>query len=162
MKRRRAPAAEALREIRRWAGQAAAPEWTEEEWRSLMARAVRQTSDTGRPQRLPLWRPALAGAAMLAALVTGAWFLTSGRTGVTPSSSFHHPAPDHRAGEMLPADPGKLIAPGRAAAPKAADVGNPFLGRPPDKPPAWLLLKPGSGPTVFLFARPPAQPPLSR
>jgi hypothetical protein len=162
MKRRRTTAAEARREIRRWAGQAAAPEWTEEEWRSLMRRAVCQAPEAVRPVRAPLWRPALAGAAMLAALVAGAWFLSSGRAGMMPPPALFGPVPDSRAGEMLSPDPARLIAPGRSALPIAPNVGNPFLWRPPDNPPAWLHLKPGSGPTVFLFVRPPAQPAISR
>jgi hypothetical protein len=161
MKRRRASAAEALGEIRRWAGRAAPPDWTEEEWRSLMVRAVAQAPDAGQSRRLPLWRPALAGAAMLAALVTGAWFLTSGQPRRPSVAGITGTGPDSRAGEMLPADPAKLVAP-RTMSREPSDAGNPFLSRPPALPPAWILIRPGAGSTVLLFVRPPAWPPVSR
>lgn len=133
----------ARRDLRRWAEGASRPDWTEDEWRGLLGRAVRQAPATNVPERTaPLWRPALAAAAMLMALVGGAWYLTLGPRAAVPI------VPDSRAGEMLPADPRALVAPLFAP--------NPLLPHPPANPPVWIMLNPGPGPTVFLFLpRPP-------
>lgn len=161
MKRRGRDAVDYRGQIRRWAEQASVPRWTEQEWRALMGRAVRQAPDAVRPRRAPLWQPALAGAAMLAALVTGAWFLSSGGAAI-PTPPPIGTVPDSRAGEMLPADPVRLVNPQPPRPTLAPDESYPFRQHPPANPPAWLFLRPGSGPTVFQFVRPPAPPPLSR
>jgi hypothetical protein len=138
MRRGRTEYAAARRDLRHWAAGAWRPEWTEDEWRELLGRAVRQAPEPAVPERAaPLGRPVWAAAAMLAALVSGALFLSLGPRPAAPI------LPDNRAGEMLPADPKALVSPLFAP--------NPLLPQPPENPPAWIMLNPGPGPTVFLF-----------
>ncbi len=137
--RRRREYEEALSRMRGWAQASAGPDWTEEQWRGILRRATRQSLEPPPPRRTPLWRPALAAVSMLAALAAGAWYMA-----VAPGA----PAaavPDSRAGEMLPADPGALVAPGRVAPAPEASVVN---------PPSWIYLEARPGTTVFLFLPP--------
>ncbi|MDD8025539.1 MAG: hypothetical protein PHI34_03415 [Acidobacteriota bacterium] len=147
-RRRRMEYEAALRLIRGWAADAAETGWTDEEWKDLVRRAARQAPAPPSRARMPLWRPAIAAAAMLAALIGGAWYLAHGPA--APASF----VPDSRAGEMLPADPGALVAPERSAFPAGATTRNPLLTCPPENPPAWLYLGPGPGSTIFFFTPP--------
>lgn len=141
--RRRREYEEARRSLRAWARASAGPDWTEEQWRGILSRAVRQAPESRPAGRTPLWRPALAAASMLAALAAGAWYMTVGPD--SPAAPFL----DSRAGEMLPADPADLVAPGRTAAVTEAAAENPLSPPPPENPPAWL--HPGCGPRMPLF-----------
>jgi len=135
----------ALDQMRDWARTAAGPDWTEEQWRGLLDRAVSQPPEPARGRRVPLWRPVLAAASMLAALAAGSWYMALG-PGSTSASR-----PDSRAGEMLPADPAVLVAPGRAAATEPATESPRLVPRWPEIPPSWIYLGPGPGAPVFTF-----------
>lgn len=146
--RRRREYEEARRSLRAWARASSGPDWTEEQWRGILSRAVRQSPEPWPSRRAPLWRPALAAASMLAALAAGAWYVAVGPG--SPAAAL----PDSRAGEMLPADPADLVAPGRSAAPAGLTSEMPLLPPPPENLPAWL--HPGYGPRgpVWLYLPP--------
>ncbi len=146
--RRRREYEEALARMRGWARAAAGPDWTGDQWSEILRRAIRQSQAPLPPRRASFWRPALAAATMLAALAAGAWYVTLGPE--SPAAA----VPDSRAGEMLPADPADLVAPGRASATPLKAEANPLLPRPPESPSAWLYPGAGPGATLFLFLPP--------
>lgn len=135
-----------LDEIKRRARLDEEPGWSEAEWREVIARAVvQQPQPAGcwmktETAKQPYLRPVFWAAVVLLATLGGAFFLLRQRP---PAGTREGDAPgSHRAGEMLPADPARLVRgtePQSIRRPTAADG------------PVFTWISPGTGLKVIWF-----------